>query len=94
MSEEAQRTSGLFIPYPLLGMLMTLVLALGGGIIGMYVKLDTMNTSMILRDSSYQEQLRQQKEKVDQLEIYLHSDREKLAVLQHDADKRAGKRDN
>ena len=51
MSEEASRTGGVFLPYPLLGIMLTLVLTLGGGIIGMYVKVDTMNSTILMRDA-------------------------------------------
>ena len=81
MADEANRTGGLFLPYPLLGILMTLILALGGGIIGLYAQLSSMQTTMLLRDGDYRQQLLEQKNKVDQLEIYLHNDREKLVEL-------------
>ena len=86
MADEMNRQSGLFLPYPLLGILLTLVIALGGGIIALYAQLSAMNTTMLLRDMDYRQQLQDQKNKVDQLEIYLHSDREQLAVLAHDAE--------
>lgn len=57
MSEEANRTSGLFIPYPLLGIMLTLTMALVAGIVGLYAQLSAMNTTMILRDNAYQQQL-------------------------------------
>ena len=88
MSEEANRTGGLFLPYPLLGILMTLILALGGGIIGLYAQLSAMSTTMLLRDMDYRQQLQDQKSKVAELEVYLHNDREQLAVLKHDAEER------
>ena len=86
MTEEAAKGGGIFLPYPLLGILMTLVLALSAGIIGLYTQLSAMNTTMILRDGDYRQQLLEQKNKVDQLEIYLHNDREQLAILRHDAE--------
>lgn len=82
MSEEASRHSGLFLPYPLLGLLMTLIMALGGGIIGLYSQLSSMQTTMILRDTDYQRQVKDLKDKQDQMEVYLHNDREKIISLQ------------
>lgn len=82
MADEASRNNGLFLPYPLLGLLLTLVMALGGGIIGLYTQLSAMQTTMILRDSDYQRQVKDLKDKQDQMEVYLHNDREKIISLQ------------
>jgi len=81
MAEESTR-GGLFIPYPLLAIMLTLTLALSGGIIGLYTQLSAMNTTMILRDADYQRQVRELKEKADQMEVYLHNDRERIARLE------------
>lgn len=88
MSDEAQRTGGLFIPYPLLAIIMTLVITLGGGIIGMYVKLDTMNSTMLMRDADHQRERQQAWEKIEQLEVYIHNDRERLGKLEERLEKR------
>jgi len=82
MADEINRSSGLFIPYPLLGLVMTLVLALAGGIIGLYSQMSAMNTTMILRDTDFQRQVKDLKDKQDQMEVYLHNDREKIIGLQ------------
>lgn len=82
MAEEVNRTSGLFLPYPLLALIMTLVLALGGGIVGLYAQLSAMQTTMILRDTDFQRQVKDLKDKQDQMEVYLHNDREKIITLQ------------
>lgn len=74
-----QQAKGVFIPYPLLGIVMVLVMALGGGIIGLYSQLSAMNTTMILRDSDYQREQKQAWEKIEQLQVYIQNDREKLA---------------
>jgi len=82
MADEAQRSGGIFIPYPLLGIMMTLILALGGGIIGMYVKLDTMNATMLMRDADHQRERQQAWDKIEQLEVYIHNDRERIGKLE------------
>lgn len=87
MAEESTR-AGLFVPYPLLGIMLTLVMALGGGIVGLYSQISAMNTTMILRDSDYQRQVRELKEKADQMEVYLHNDRERIARLEAERTKR------
>lgn len=84
MSEEASRTGGLFLPYPLIGILMTLVLALGGGIIGMYVKLDTMNATMIMRDADHREALKKLENKSDLQELLIRDLREKQVETRSD----------
>ena len=85
MPDEANRTGGLFMPYPLLGLLLTLVLALGGGIAGLFIQVNSLQTTILLRDIDYQRQLKEQKDKQDQMEIYMHNDRERLAVLEYDS---------
>ena len=92
MSEEATRTGGLWMPYPLLGILLSLVLVLGGGIIGLYSTVTTMNATMLMRDADYRQQMTEQKNKIELLQMYINDDRKALAVLQHDAEKAAGKR--
>lgn len=86
MAEEAQRTGGLFLPYPLLGILMTLVLALGGGIIGLYTQLTAMNATMIMRDADNRQKQDQLQNKIELLETYVHDDRLKLKGLEKDID--------
>lgn len=88
MADEASRTGGLFIPFPLLGIMLTLTLALSGGIIGLYTQLSAMNTTMILRDGDFQRQVKDLKDKQDQLEVYLHNDREKIITLQEQVNRK------
>lgn len=87
MSEEAVK-GGLFIPYPLLAIFMVLILAIVGGIIGLYSQLSALNTTMILRDSDYQRQQKQAWEKIEQLQVYIQNDREKLAKLEAQNERR------
>lgn len=78
MSEEATRSGGLWMPYPLLGMFLTLVLVLGGGLIALYSQLSAMNATMIMRDNDYRDDQRKAWEKIEQLQVYIKDDREKL----------------
>jgi len=80
MADEINRSTGLFIPFPLLGLILTLVLALGGGIIGMYVKIDTMQATMLMRDSDQRETIRELKNKLELQEMYVRDIRETLAA--------------
>lgn len=82
MADEAARSNGIFLPYPLMAMFMGLVLALGGGIIGLYSQLSAMNTTMIMRDADYRREQQQSWEKIEQLQVYIKDDREKLVRLE------------
>lgn len=84
MADEAQRTGGVFLPYPLLGILMTLIVVLGGGIIGMYVKIDTMNATMIMRDSDYRDAQKELKNKAELQELLIRDLREKQIATDRD----------
>ena len=82
MSDEANRTGGVFMPWPLLGIVMTLVIALGGGIVGLYSQLSAMQTTLIMRDADYRREQQQSWDKIEQLQVYIQNDREKLAKLE------------
>ncbi len=88
MTDEAQRTGGIFLPYPLLGIMMTLILALGGGIIGMYVKLDTMNATILMRDADSQRERQQTWDKLEQMQVYINNDRERLIRIEEQVKKK------
>lgn len=88
MADEAQRTNGIFLPYPLLALMLTLVMALAGGIGGLFIQVNSLNTTLLLRDADYQRQLKELKDKNDQMEIYLHNDREQLATIKAQIEKR------
>lgn len=92
MSDESNKTSGVFLPYPLLGILMTLVLALGGGIIGLYAQLTAMNATMIMRDADHRREQQQNWEKIEQLQVYIHNDRERIGKLEERSNQ--GRRSN
>ena len=87
MAEEVNRQGGLFLPYPLLGILMTLILALGGGIIGLYTQISAMNTTILMRDADYRREQQQAWEKIEQMQVYIQNDREKLAKIEAQIDK-------
>ena len=82
MADEAQRTGGLFLPYPLLGILMTLIVVLGGGLVGLYSQLSAMQTTLLMRDADYRREQQQAWEKIEQLQVYIQNDREKIAKLE------------
>jgi uncharacterized protein HemX len=88
MAEEANRTGGLFLPYPLLGLVLTLVLALGGGIAGLFIQVNSLQTTILLRDSDYQRERQQSWEKIEQMQVYIQDDRERLGKLEERLEQR------
>ena len=90
MADEVNRSSGLFLPYPLLGLLLTLVLALGGGIIGLFIQVNSLQTTILLRDADYQRERQQAWEKIEQMQVYIQNDRERIGRLEE----RIGQRRN
>jgi len=88
MADEAQRTNGVFIPYPLLAIMLTLTLALGGGLIGLYAQVSTMNATMIMRDADRADQLRKIEEKLELANLYITNLREKEVAREAREEKR------
>jgi len=77
-----QETRGVFIPYPMLGIMLTLAMVLVGGIVGLYSQLSAMNTTMLLRDQDHQQQVKELKEKQDLQNMYITDIREKVIRLE------------
>ena len=92
MSEEVQRTGGVWLPWPALTLICTLVLALGAVGVGMYAKLDTMNSTMIIRDADQREALRELKNQRELQELQLNDLAKKIAVMQRDLDQQQRRR--
>lgn len=86
MADEAQRTGGMFLPYPLLGLVLTLVLGLGSGIIGLLIQVNSLHTTILLRDADYQRERQQMWDKMEQIQVYIHNDRERLGKLEERVD--------
>lgn len=79
MTQEAK---GVFIPYPLLGIIITLCTILVGGIIAIQVQVSNLSTTILLRDADQRAVIKELKDKTEQLQVYVHDDREKLIRLQ------------
>lgn len=78
MTQEAK---GVFIPYPLLGIIITLCTILVGGIIAIQVQVSNLSTTLLLRDADQRAAVKKLEEKTEQLQVYIHDDREKLIRL-------------
>lgn len=84
----AQQSKGVFLPYPLLGILVTVGILLVSGIIAIQVQVSNLNTTLLLRDADHARQvddlkheLQSLRDKNDLLAMYIQDDREKLAVI-------------
>jgi phosphoglycerate-specific signal transduction histidine kinase len=63
-------------------------MALVAGIVGLYAQLSAMNTTMILRDNSYQQQLNELKKVTDVQGEYVRDLRER--IIRQEAGKKKG----
>ena len=83
----AQQSKGLFIPYPLLaalllvgGAVLSFVIAVQVQVSNLNQQVTNLNTTILMRDNDFRQQLHDAQEKNAQLEVYLHDDREKFAA--------------
>ena len=85
----AQQTRGLFLPYPLLAILTTVGALVLSGIVGLYVQVSSLQTTLLLREQDRVQQVRdlqaqmaEIKDKNEQLQVYITNDREKLVAIE------------
>lgn len=79
MTQEAK---GVFIPYPLLGIIITLACIVVGGIIAIQVQVSNLSTTILLRDADQRAIIQELKETTEQHRVYIHDTREKLIKMQ------------
>lgn len=77
-----QSSRGLFIPYPLLAVIVTIAIVVISGLVALEVQVSNLSTTLLLRDADQRAEITALKEKAAQLEVYIHSDREKLIDIQ------------
>ena len=84
-----QSSKGMFIPYPLLAIIMTLAVVLISGIIAIEVQVSSLNTTLLLREQDHAREvtdlkadIKEVKGKNEQLMVYITNDREKLVALE------------
>ena len=85
-------TKGLFVPYPILTIVVTLALALITGLVTLEVQVSNLNTTILLRDADGRAQLHDLQEKMAQMEVYMHDLREKRIADRSDIDQLKDKR--
>lgn len=73
---------GLFIPWPLMAIIVTLAVVLVSGLVTLEVQVSNLSTTILLRDADQRAEIMAIKEKAAQLEVYIHNDREKLVDIQ------------
>jgi hypothetical protein len=78
----SQQAKGVFLPYPLIAILVSVGALVLGGIIALEVQVSNLNTTLLLRDNDFRQQVHDIQEKQAQLEVYIHDDRERLVRLQ------------
>lgn len=85
----AQQTKGLFLPYPLLGILTTVGALVLSGIVGLYVQVSSLQTTLLLREQDHTLRMREIKDEMaiirgknEQLMVYITNDREKLVAIE------------
>jgi len=76
----ATQSKGVFLPYPLLAILVTVGTLLLGGIVTLEVQLNNLSTTILLRDADQRAATRALQEKQEQLEVYIHDMREKRVL--------------
>lgn len=79
-------TKGVFVPYPLLAIIITLAIVLVSGLITLEVQVSNLNTTILLRDADGRADVTAVKEKLAQLEVYIHDMREKRVADRSDID--------
>jgi len=83
------QSKGIFIPWPLLAIMVTVGGLVLAGIVGLYVQVGNISTTLLLRDADHARQIAEMKiemarvaGKNEQLQVYITNDREKLIAIE------------
>lgn len=88
----SQQAKGVFLPYPLLAILITVGVLVVSGIIAIQVQVSNLNTTLLLRDADARAQMAQLQDKLSVLEVYLHNDRERIIKIETQKETEESKR--
>lgn len=88
MADEASRTGGIFLPWPLLGFILTITMTLVAGLVGLYTQISAMNTTLILRDAAAQQQMTDLKHEIQVQGEYVRDLRERIIRVETTAKKK------
>lgn len=78
----ATQAKGVFLPYPLLAILVSVAMLLLGGIVTLEVQVNNLSTTMLLREADERASRQVMVDKLATLEVYLHNDRERIVKLE------------
>lgn len=78
----ASQSKGVFLPYPLLAILVSIAMLLLGGIVTLEVQVNNLSTTMLLREADERASRQVMVDKLATLEVYLHNDRERIVKLE------------
>ncbi len=84
----AQQAKGVFLPYPLLAILVTVGAMLLGGIITLEVQVSNLSTTMLLRDADQRAANQLAADKLGTLQVYIQNDRERIVKLEAEREMR------
>jgi len=86
---SAVESKGVFLPWPLLAIVVTLAIVLVSGLVTLEVQVSNLSTTLLLRDADHGRQvddlkiqLGEIKSKNEQLQVYITNDREKLVAIE------------
>lgn len=85
----AQASKGVFIPWPLLAIIITLAIVVISGLVTLQVQVSNLSTTLLLRDADHARQIQEIKTEMtrvqgknEQLQVYINDDRLKLVSIQ------------
>lgn len=84
-----QASKGVFIPWPLLAIIVTLAIVLVSGLVTLEVQVSNLSTTLLLRENDRAREVKDLKDEMarisgknEQLQVYIQNDREKLVSIQ------------
>ncbi len=82
----AQQSKGLFLPWPLLAIIVTLAIVLVSGLVTLEVQVSNLSTTLLLRDLDHQREAKTTSDELATLKVYLQNDRERIIRLESERD--------
>lgn len=80
-------SKGIFLPYPLLAILVTLAVVLVSGLVTLEVQVSNLNTTILLRDADGRAQIKDLQDRLSTLQVYVQNDRERLVKVETKQDR-------
>jgi len=83
-----QSSRGVFLPWPLLAIVVTLAIVLVSGLVTLEVQVSNLSTTLLLRDADHQREIKTMSDEIATLKVYVQNDREKLIRLETQQDRK------